>query len=142
NSNLKSEAYSDTINLLDYAFENFETSSIPKGTTFKFDKQEYKTTKKLNYTHSLDDQIKKKVKVDGTLEIINQNDIVITSFPLERSKKEVHKTNTEREVVKKEKKDVETNSLLENHFIKVAIYSLVFVFIATVFYHKSRKLNL
>ncbi|HLR67029.1 MAG TPA: D-alanyl-D-alanine carboxypeptidase family protein [Virgibacillus sp.] len=142
NSNLKSEAYSDTINLLDYAFENFQTSSIPKGTTFKVDKQEYKTTKKIYFTHSLDDQVKKKVKVDGTLEIVNQNNIVITSFPLERIKKEVNKTNTEREVVKKEKEDVETNSLLENHFIKVAIYSLVFVFIATVFYHKSRKLNL
>ncbi len=142
NSNLKSEVYSDTINLLDYAFENFQTSSIAKGTTFKFDKQEYKTTKKIYFTHSLDDQVKKKVKVDGTLEIVNQNDIVITSFPLEIIKKEASKTNTEREVVKKEKKDVETNSLLENHFTKVAIYSLVFVFIATFFYHKSRKLNL
>src|SRR5690625_6817335 len=56
NSNLKSEAYSDTINLLDYAFENFQTSSIPKGTTFKLDKQEDKPTTKMYFTHTLEDR--------------------------------------------------------------------------------------
>lgn len=60
NTNLKSEAYSDTINLLDYAFENFQTSKISKGTSFMFDGQEYKSAKKIFYTYSLDDQVKKK----------------------------------------------------------------------------------
>lgn len=137
-SNLKSEAYSDTINLLNYAFENFQTSSIPKGTTFRFDKQEYRTTKKSYYTHSLDDQVKKKVKADGTLEIINQDGNVISSFRLDRIKNKVSEIKTDGKVIKKDTKDVRTNSPLENHFTKVVIY-LLFVFIGILFILQTKK---
>src|SRR5699024_9652840 len=51
NSNLKSEAYNDTIKLLDYAFDNFQTSSISEGKTFMADEQEYEVGKKIYYTH-------------------------------------------------------------------------------------------
>ena len=109
------------------------------GTVFQLDEQEYKTAKKIYYTHSLDDQITKEVKDDGTLEVINQDDVVIKSFPLEKIKKEVIKTNTDREIVKNEPKD--ENLFIENNFTKVAIYVLLLVIIGIVLYLRTGKKN-
>ncbi len=137
NSNLKSEAYNDTINLLDYAFDNFQTSSIPEGTTFMLDEQEYKTSTKLYYTHSQDDQIKQEIKDNGTVEMINQDDIVITALPLEKIKKKFNIINTPKEITREEKKNVETNKLFENHFTTIAIFGLLIIGI--IFIIQTRK---
>ena len=139
NSNLKSGVYNDTINLLDYAFENFQTSIIPEGTVFKIDEQEYKSVKKLYYTHSLDDQVKKVVKDDGTLEIINQDGNVISSFRLDKIKNKVSEIKTEEKIIKKDSKDVKTDPLLVNNFRKYVIYFL-FVFIGMMFILKTKKI--
>lgn len=82
-----SDAYNDTMNLLDYAFDNFQTTSISEGTIFMLGEQEYKTGEKSSYTHSQDDKVSQEITENGTLEIINQDDIVIASFPLEYIKK-------------------------------------------------------
>ncbi|MFD1849673.1 D-alanyl-D-alanine carboxypeptidase family protein [Oceanobacillus bengalensis] len=47
NSYIQSAAYTDTISLLDYGFNNFETSRIEEGNIFTVGNQEYRTTKEI-----------------------------------------------------------------------------------------------
>ncbi|WP_249870013.1 D-alanyl-D-alanine carboxypeptidase family protein [Oceanobacillus saliphilus] len=82
-SSFDSEAYEDTINLLDYGFENFTISSIDEGTIFTVEGQEYTAPEKLSFAHSLDDELDQKVEEDGIVTISNEND-TITSFQLEK----------------------------------------------------------
>lgn len=44
------------------------------------DEKEYKAPMDIFYIHSLDDQVKMEVKGDGTLEIIDQDGMVILPF--------------------------------------------------------------
>lgn len=141
-SNLKTEVYKDTIKLLDYAFENYQTSSIPKGTTFKFNKQVYKTTSKLYYTHSLNDKINKKVNTDGVLEIINQDGKPISSFRLARVKNKDNKIKNDGQIIKKDiKKNTKKESKyssLEKLFTDNSIY-ILFVLLGLFLLRQIRK---
>src|SRR5699024_10916061 len=49
NSNLQQESYNDTINLLDYTFENFQTSRIPAEMTFEVEGLKSKASKDIFY---------------------------------------------------------------------------------------------
>ncbi|WP_337019781.1 D-alanyl-D-alanine carboxypeptidase family protein [Oceanobacillus massiliensis] len=82
-SSTDDQAYSDTINLLDYGFENFNTSSIGKGDMFRVEGEEYTATHNISYTYSPDDDIHKIMEEDGTLKIVNQRR-EIASFQLEK----------------------------------------------------------
>ncbi|MFC4024351.1 D-alanyl-D-alanine carboxypeptidase family protein [Oceanobacillus longus] len=93
-SSYDEEAYKDTVELLDYGFENFSTSSIEKGSVFTVDEQEYEAPKKMSYTHSTDDKIRETVDESGTLKIVSQND-TIASFQLEEINKESVEVETQ-----------------------------------------------
>src|SRR5699024_11643529 len=86
-SHQKDEVYNDTISLLDYAFDNLEISSIPRGTVFTLEEQEYKVGKALFYTYSIGDEVEEVLNANGILELINQDGNVITSSSLERIKR-------------------------------------------------------
>lgn len=138
-STSSSDAYNDTMNLLDYAFDNFQTTSISEGTIFMLGEQEYKTGKKSYYTHSQDDKVSQKITDNGTLEIINQDDIVIASFSLENIKKETSMMNPSYKIIKEEQKNEKTNKPFEIHFITIAIGSLLIVFISIIFIFQTTK---
>src|SRR5690625_5651186 len=91
------------------------------------DEQEYKTSTKLYYTHSQDDQIKQEIKDNGTVEMINQDDIVITALPLEKIKKKFNIINTPKEITREEKKNVETNKLFKNNFTTITKIGLLII---------------
>lgn len=74
--------YDDTIKLLDYGFEQYETSSIPKGTKFIIEDNEFKTMKDFYYTHKIGENVIKSVNKDGMFEIVNENQEVIASLQL------------------------------------------------------------
>ena len=76
--------YQDTVELLDYGFESFKTSFIPKGTNFTIDDNQYLTTKDFYFTHRLEDKLIKKINENGTLDILNQNQKLIASMQLEK----------------------------------------------------------
>src|SRR5699024_7095003 len=137
NSNLKSEVYNDTIKLLDYAFDNFQRSSISEGTIFMSEEQEYKTGKKSYYTHSQDDKVSQEISDNGILGIINQDDIVIASLPLEKTKKDNNMMNTPNKITSEEKKNA--NEQFEIDFIIRAIYGLLTFFIIIIFIFQTRK---
>ncbi|UOQ94019.1 D-alanyl-D-alanine carboxypeptidase [Halobacillus shinanisalinarum] len=88
NSDSQADAYNDTIKLLNYGFEHFKTESISKGATFTVDGKEYKASKRLLFTQRVNEKVSKKIKKDGTLEIVNQDGTVLTSFQLDKVKKE------------------------------------------------------
>lgn len=92
NSNSQSVAYNDTINLLDYGFDNFKTASISKGSTFTLGEKAYKASKKVYFTQSINAKLSKEVKEDGILEVLNQEGTVIASFPLDKIRKKNNKT--------------------------------------------------
>ncbi len=83
NSNAHRGAYNDTIKLLNFGFENFQTSSIPKGSSYKVDGEEYIVRKNLYYTHSKDEQPVEEIKSGGVLEITNHYGDVLAAFQLE-----------------------------------------------------------
>jgi serine-type D-Ala-D-Ala carboxypeptidase (penicillin-binding protein 5/6) len=126
-NNTQTAAYKDTANLLDYGFDNFESTSITKGTVFKSNGQEYKVPKKLYYTNAIDSEIKKEVTKDGSLEIHNTNGNIIDSFKLES-------------VIKKDtlnKKNPETNAEPTNSLVHpVFIVLVIAIFIVAFVYRK------
>ncbi|UOR11689.1 D-alanyl-D-alanine carboxypeptidase family protein [Halobacillus amylolyticus] len=85
NSDTQRGAYNDTMKLLEYGLENFETSSIPKGKTFMAEGTEYITSEKLYFTHPLNELTNKQVKEDGSLQIIDRNGENLASFQLEEN---------------------------------------------------------
>ncbi|MGP4108055.1 D-alanyl-D-alanine carboxypeptidase family protein [Virgibacillus sp. L01] len=122
NSNLQSNSYTDTKNLLDYGFKNFEQSAINKGATFTADGQPYKTSEKLTYTHRKGKSISKEINEDGTLEIIRRDGTVINSYQLDKiiKKEKMDKANTV-------SNDVRTNSMFGDYVPMLVITAIIFV---------------
>src|SRR5690625_259622 len=134
NSNRNLDAYNDTIHLLDYGFGNFHRSSIPKGTEFTVDGQEYKIPTKLTYTYPLDEQVNTEIN-NGMLEIRLQDGTVIASTLLDKIKKE-NKAIKPIEVTK----DIKTPSVVEKDFpMLVLLVSILAVGLFVLFYRRIRN---
>lgn len=136
NSNVKSASYKDTINLLDYGFENFKKSIIPKGKTFKAGVQEYVTSEKITYTHRLNEQIRKEMNDNGLLKIVSQNGSTISSYRLTKVKKEKIKE------IKTVHKDVKTNSMFGDYVpTLVATLIIIVMGLLVLFYRRLRNIR-
>ncbi|MFK3986411.1 MULTISPECIES: D-alanyl-D-alanine carboxypeptidase family protein [Exiguobacterium] len=79
-SDTEAEAYADTIQLLDFGFENFKTVSIPKESSFFAGDVEYITPGDFFYTHQTDEQVTIAVKEDGLLRITDQDGTLLYSY--------------------------------------------------------------
>lgn len=75
--------YNDTVELLDYGFDHYKTSYIPKGTMFTMKDYKFTTTKDLYYTQNTDENVKKNVNENGMLEIMNESQELVASLQLE-----------------------------------------------------------
>jgi len=84
NSSTDDEAYHDTEKLLDHAFNNYETTTIQKGTIFKLENEQYSTVKNIFYTSSINWKVNESVNSDGTLDIIEENGNLIANYQLEK----------------------------------------------------------
>src|SRR5699024_11371823 len=84
------------------------------------------------------DLVRQEVTDNGILEIINQDDIVIASFPLENIQ-ETNMMNSPNKIAKEEKKNVKTSEPLMIHFTTIAIYGLLTVFISIILILRTRK---
>ncbi|WP_153464190.1 D-alanyl-D-alanine carboxypeptidase family protein [Sediminibacillus terrae] len=80
----QNQAYEDTEKLLDYGFNNFQTSTLEKGSTFTLLKEEYRLPKTLSYTHLKVDKIEKTVESSGDLIISTAQGKVLSSVELEK----------------------------------------------------------
>lgn len=79
--------YNDTVNLLDFGFEYYQTASIPKGAAFVANGDTFVAANDFYYTQKIGEPIKKKVNPEGILEIVNENQELVASFPLENALK-------------------------------------------------------
>lgn len=138
NSYNQEGSYSDTINLLDYGFNNFETSTIGEGSIFTVDNKKYKTSSKIIYTHSINEQVSRNVNNNGELEIINENGDVISSYPLnkvERNLSEEQKINELSTGINEKN----TGLLFGGHLLEFLFVMLVSLIIVGGFiYHTSQ----
>lgn len=77
-------AYHDTVDLLDYGFNNFNVESISEGQLFGINNEEYINNDILFYTISKNEKIHQQITNDGLLELKNDFQDVIATFQLER----------------------------------------------------------
>lgn len=140
NNNTQLGAYQDTTNLLDYTFDHFQTSRISEGTRFMIDGQEYKSPKDLFYTNLVDDETIKKLKENGTVEIVNQDGSVITSFLLDKVKKAKEEKVTSTSKTSKEKQG--TNELFKDDDQSYLTFTIIIVVlgISGICYRQFRKI--
>ncbi|KMY52527.1 hypothetical protein AC623_20535 [Bacillus sp. FJAT-27231] len=76
-------AINDTIQLLDYGYDNYKGFKLTKGSTFHTKQgKNYELTKNLYYTLLNGDTLKGRVTGKGFLQIINQEKEVLTSIQL------------------------------------------------------------
>ncbi|MBR3118277.1 MAG: D-alanyl-D-alanine carboxypeptidase [Oceanobacillus sp.] len=136
-SDVVEDSYNDTIKLLDYGFENFTTSSIPKGTTFTFGEQEYAATEELVYTHAHKDKLEEEMDADGILKLVNENGEIVNKFQLDE-------VNRDKPVVASKSSSNQPNiaSIMERFFSSTYLYLAFFIGVLMIFYFQVRKLRL
>ncbi|SDR12239.1 D-alanyl-D-alanine carboxypeptidase [Virgibacillus subterraneus] len=135
NSNLSSASYNDTKNLLNYGFENFERSSVAKGTTFKAGEQTYKTSEELRFTHMQGEQVNREVNEDGTLDIVREDGTIINSYHLDKLSDRV-KINESSTV----NKDIKTNSMFGDYFPMLVITAIIIVLSLLVLFYSRKRI--
>ncbi|MBP1948269.1 D-alanyl-D-alanine carboxypeptidase family protein [Virgibacillus litoralis] len=135
NSNRSSASYNDTKNLLNYGFENFEQSSVAKGTTFKAGEQTYKTSEELRYTHMKGEQVNREVNADGTLDIVSEDGTIINSYHLDKFPKRV-KLNESSTV----NKDIKANSMFGDYFPMLVITAIIIVLSLLVLFYSRKRI--
>ncbi|WP_235000443.1 D-alanyl-D-alanine carboxypeptidase family protein [Virgibacillus dakarensis] len=139
NSNFQSEAYDDTVNLLNYGFNNFETSTISEGTIFTVNDQRFSVPEKLSYTNRINGKISKKMKKNGELDIVNQSGDVITTFMLDKMEKEGKSTK-----MTTSRNEVKGSSMLGSYFpdlITLFLTVLIVVLLIRFFWRKFKLMN-
>ncbi|WAA12505.1 D-alanyl-D-alanine carboxypeptidase family protein [Fervidibacillus halotolerans] len=72
-TNLKNVPYTDTIQLLDYGFDHFETKKVEKGSIFETEEGHFIANEDLFFTINKQHTYVTQVSNDGTLTIIDEN---------------------------------------------------------------------
>lgn len=127
------EAYQDTINLLDYGFENFVTSELSIENSLSTEEPRYLIPQEIIYTHSADDQLRTKVKENGMLEVINLIGTIVSSYQLPLAKG----SETREPSINEEKPGPESTPLF-SYFLYLATAVVV---VAGLFYYGRRKIS-
>lgn len=91
-------AYSDTVELLDFAFNEYDMIDIPSGKEYKQNNHTYVTNQNYSLPISEDEQITEKVTGDGSLEVTIPNEDFIAILPLKDETKEVVQISPEEEI--------------------------------------------
>ncbi|WP_053072019.1 D-alanyl-D-alanine carboxypeptidase family protein [Ornithinibacillus contaminans] len=142
NSEHEMEAYTDTTNLLNYAFENYKTSKVSAGTTFKVENKEYQLSKDYYYTHLINEQVKFEANNSGVLNIITEENEILASTQLSSTQVEELANNTtqgKNDIVKGNNK--ESSIFLFSKYMNELIYIVLMLSfgILGLVYYQNRK---
>ncbi|QHJ69419.1 D-alanyl-D-alanine carboxypeptidase family protein [Planococcus halotolerans] len=129
-SESEAEAYNDTVQLLDFGFDNFETSSIPTNSGFFAGELEYITPREIIYTHQAGEQVEIDVTEDGKLRITDQKGTLLSSyqFPV------ISDSAKNRSSIQKD-----SGSFLEQVFSNSLYLLVIGGSIVSLVYYRSRK---
>ncbi|WP_019153620.1 D-alanyl-D-alanine carboxypeptidase family protein [Robertmurraya massiliosenegalensis] len=78
--------YNDTVELLDYAFNNFELVAIPKGKEYSLNGKKFITNEMYSFPITNNEEITEEITKEGLLEIKNQFQEKIVTFPIREMK--------------------------------------------------------
>lgn len=123
--------YGDTIELLNFGFDHYKTSSIPKG-KFSFGDKQFLLSEDFYFTHSIEENFTTRMNENGILEVINENQEVIASVRL-KLENEPQKSSklTSNDIVAEKRLDI------GKYFNKYLLIS--FIFIALIIWGKFRN---
>lgn len=82
NTVTKRAGYEDTMKLLDYGFDNYQTKQLPRNEEFKVGNNIFRAPQTFYYTIPKDEKISTKVSDDGVLTIYDSTSKLINSFKL------------------------------------------------------------
>lgn len=132
-SETEAEAYNDTVQLLDFGFKNFVTSTIPKKSSFFAGDLEYTTPSVFFYTHQADEQVTIDVNEDGKLRITDQDGALLSSyqFPVVSDSEKNRPSNAE-----------DVRSFFGQGFLSLIYLFLLVVGLMGLVYYRVRKKRL
>lgn len=128
-------AYNDTINLLNYALENFQTSFVPKGTVFEAGETEYEAPGDLSYTYAKDSEASSVVTSEGNLNMVDEEGKVFASFALEKKEATEGTEQTFNEL----NGTTHDGTLLKGNITKLLFVAAVFTLCVAGFINRKSK---
>lgn len=122
-------AYNDTVSLIHYSFNHFETSEIKSGITYENEeKKKFELTEGVYFTKKKEEEITEKVNEQGELLIYGEGERLIKKVLLHPLVEELAE--------KKEQQPVQTSGLA-GQFHVVMIISLFAAFLVTSFFFRE-----
>ncbi|MEC5424871.1 D-alanyl-D-alanine carboxypeptidase family protein [Virgibacillus sp. C22-A2] len=137
-NNNQNAVYNDTMDLLDYGFDQFRTATVPEGAEFAAGDEVFTAPEKLAYTYPLTEEVREDVSENGTLEISSRDGEVIASYPLEKVN---NKNDREASAAMKNTsiQDTDSKSIFDYFPFNPAYLLLLFILILGIFYRFKRK---
>lgn len=128
----KDVPYTDTLNLFDFGFQNFQTKKIPKGTEFTVQDKKFIAKKDLLYTVNIHERYTNEVDTSGLLTIYNQQlNEPIVSFQLKSTNEPMQKENSA---------DIQMNWKSDGIVVSLEVaFVCVVVFVAVIVIQRLKK---
>lgn len=127
----KDVPYTDTLNLFDFGFQNFQTKKIPKGTEFTVQDKKFIAKKDLLYTVNIHERYTNEVDTSGLLTIYNQLNEPIVSFQLKSTNEPMQKENSA---------DIQMNWKSDGIVVSLEVaFVCVVVFVAVIVIQRLKK---
>ncbi|WP_181348587.1 D-alanyl-D-alanine carboxypeptidase family protein [Thalassobacillus sp. CUG 92003] len=72
----KESSYQDTMNLLDFGFEHYQSQTIPKGKNYRYEDKHFTLTEPFSFTYQKDAPLTKEVTASGWLRISSEGSLI------------------------------------------------------------------
>lgn len=115
-SRTKEAGYLDTVNLLHYGFQNYQTQKLSKNKEYKVGDHIYKSFKSIYYTKPINGFVSEEINENGTLKIKDVTGKLLDSFQLTPIQAEAARSNQEGEQL-----------FIKHHQPKLIIFSFLLV---------------
>ena len=132
NASSKRDIYNDTKQLLDYAFEHFETRVIPEGKVIIKNKNEFKVPQDIYYTTEKGEETVQNISEDGKFEILSSNQELLKTIQLDKVEREQQNKGLSSTIEKKE----QNNYFLSN---LTAIPVILTLAVLTLYYRRIKR---
>ncbi len=130
-------AYHDTVDLLDYGFNNFTVESISQGQLFEINNEEYINNDILTYTISNNENIHKLITKGGVLELKNDSQDVIAQFQLEKN----ITWNDNVEILKESKDNAINDQRINKNLMFFVMLIFILILLRILFIKNHKKVD-